>query len=302
MHKRTDRKEMAMNLLLNFIGFLTVIPMAPLVNRIIPPVMLGNFNADLIIALIISSLLVRFILWIFKPLIIPSFITVCVVLAFTVFTNSYNLKSMVNDYRNLVIQSWQNKDKKEKDLFLIKPSLFDTEVEKAVKGLKSKINPRDSVVRNFAVRHSLDYFDSHYFKYGLAVRYLSLFRHINSGFKYVPDPEKDEYYASPRETIETGLAGDCDDHTILMISCMRAVGARCRMVLSVDHVYPELYCGDKPAFMRMQHAIADLFPEQTLSGLYYREENGQYWINLDYSARHPGGPYTDNKAYAVVEF
>jgi hypothetical protein len=52
----------------------------------------------------------------------------------------------------------------------------------------------------------------------------------------------------------------------------------------------------------MQAAITELFADQPFSGLYYREENGQYWINLDYSASHPGGPYVDNKAYAVVEF
>lgn len=297
-----EKKELAKNFFFNVLGLLTVIPLAPLVNRIIPPVLIGEFNADLIIALLISFLFVRFILWLFRPLIIPSFVMVVVILTFNIFANSYNLKSMVNDYRNIVEQSWKNKDKKQKELFLVKSSLFDTEVDMAVKGMKSKMNHKDSLVRNFAVKHSLDHFDEYYPKYGFYVRFLSLFKHINANFKYVSDAQRDEYYATARETIQSGLGGDCDDHTILMISAMRAIGAKCRMVLSVDHVYPELHCGDKQSFIKMQNAITDLFWDQPFTGLYYREENGQYWINLDYSARHPGGPYIDNKAYAVVEF
>ncbi len=302
MAELEQKKELARNFLFNLLGLLTVIPLAPLVNRIIPPIIIGNFNADLVVAILISFVFIRFILWIFRPLIIPSFIMVVVVVLFQFFAHSYNLQSMVNDYRNMVMQNWKNKDKKEKELFLIKSSLFDTDVEMAVKGMKSKMNYKDSVVRNFAVTHSLDYFDEAYPKYGFYVRFLSLFKYINSNFKYVSDAQRDEYYATARETIESKLGGDCDDHTILMISTMRAIGAKCRMVLSVDHVYPELLCGDKQNFLKFQNAITDLFYDQPFSGLYYREENGQYWINLDYTARHPGGPYVDNKAYAVVEF
>lgn len=302
MEQLNHKPAYAENFIFSVIGLLTVIPLAPLFNRVIPPIMLGDFNADLLLAILLAYGFVRFILWIFKPLIIPSFIMVCLIMAFNAFTSTYNLKSMVDDYRNLVQQNWKNKDKKQKELFLVKSSLFDTEVEMAVKGIKSKINIKDSVVRQFAVMNSLEYFDDHYHKYGYYVRFLSLFKHINSRFKYVADAQRDEYYATARETIESKLGGDCDDHTILMISTLRAIGARCRMVLSSDHVYPELHCGDKKSFLKMQTAITELFSDQPFTGLYYREENGEYWINLDYSARHPGGPYVDNKAYAVVEF
>jgi len=302
MEQRSKTSIWAEHFLLNTFGLLTVIPLAPLINRVIPPVMLGDFNADLVLAILLAYGFVRFILWIFKPLIIPAFVMVCLIMIFNTFTHTYNLKSMVHDYRNLVMQNWKAKDQKQKDLYLIKPSLFDSEVELAVRGMKQKINPSDSIVRNFAVTHSLDYFDEKYHKHGYYVRFLSLFRYINAQFKYVADAERDEYYATPRETIQSRMGGDCDDHTILMISAMKAVGAKCRMVLSRDHVYPELHCGDKASFLKMQAAIEDLFSEQPFTGLYYRVENGQYWINLDYSAPHPGGPYADNKAYAVVEF
>lgn len=290
------------SIFVNTIALLTIIPLAPLINRFIPPIILGYWNIDLLISIIAAFALVRLILWLFRPLIIPAFILVAGFVVYNQFTDGYNLKNMIIDYKNMVAKSWDVRDNKEKDLYLIKPDIFDSGVEKAVKGLKSKINAKDSLVRNFAVTHSIEYFDDYHSKYGRPIRYLSLFKYINSNFKYVEDPNRDEYFATARETIENGLGGDCDDHTILMISAMKSIGAKCRMVLTENHVYPELFCGDKKSFTSIQEAITHLFATENFTGLYYREENGNYWINLDYTARHPGGPYVDNKAYAVVEF
>jgi hypothetical protein len=297
-----DTHFFARSLVLNTIGLLTILPLAPLINRFIPPVIVGYWNVDLLISIIAAFFLVRAILWIFRPLIIPAFIVVAGFVVYSQFTEGYNLGNMILDYKNLVVKSWDIRDNKEKDLYLIKPDIFDTGVEKAVKGLKSKINPKDSVTRNFAVKHSIEYFDDYHKKYGPKVRYLSLFKYINNNFKYVADPNRDEYFASARETIENGMGGDCDDHTIMMISSLKAIGAKCRMVLTENHVYPELYCGDKKNFTELQEAITHLFASENFTGLYYREEDGNFWINLDYTAHHPGGPYVDNKAYAIVEF
>ncbi len=302
MEELNNKRKVAWEFFLHLLGLLTIVPLAPMVNRVIPPIIIGSFNADLLLAITISFLFVRFVLWIFSPLIIPSFLMVGVIFLFNMFTNTYTVSGIVTDYKNLVVNNWNNRTKKEKDLFLVKPSLFDSEVDKAVKGMKTKINQRDSMVRKFAVSNAVKYFNDSYRDYGNVVRILSLFKHINQDFKYVADPLRDEYYASPLETIDAGLAGDCDDHTILMIAAMKSIGAKTRMVLSVDHVYPELYCGNKESFLKFQSAILELFPQENLTGLYYREENGEYWMNLDYSAKHPGGPYVNNKAYAVVEF
>lgn len=292
----------AKSMVLNTIGLLTIIPLAPLINRFIPPVIVGYWNIDLLLSIIASFLFIRFTLWLFSPLIIPAFLLLAGFIAYNQFTNGYNLGNIILDYKNLVTKSWDTRDHKEKDLYLIKPDIFDSGIEKAANGLKSKINPKDSLTRNFAVKHAIEFFDDYHKKYGPKVRYLSLFKYINNNFKYVADPDRDEYFASPAETIENGLGGDCDDHTILMISAMKAIGAKCRMVLTENHVYPELYCGDKKNFNEMQEAITHLFAAEHFSGLYFREESANYWINLDYTARYPGGPYVDNKAYAIVEF
>jgi hypothetical protein len=297
-----NQSKILKDFLYHLVAMLCVIPLAPMINRVIPPLMVGSFNADLVIAILLSLAFVRFVLWLFKPLIIPSFVMIAVIMVFNMYARTYTVSSMVTDYRNMVSSNWGNRMKKEKNLYLVKPSLFDSEIEKAVKGMKSQMNFADSTVRSFAVKRSTQYFKDSYKNYGPTVRYLSLFKYINRNFNYVADPLKREYYASPMETIANDLAGDCDDHTILMISALNAIGAKTRMVLTEDHVYPELFCGNKDQFLKTQTAIKELFPHEQVSGLFYREENGNFWLNLDYSARHPGGPYANNKAYAVVEF
>ena len=132
------------------------------------------------------------------------------------------------------------------------------------------------------------------------MRLLSLFKHLNSHFKYVSDSERDEYFATAHETILNGLGGDCDDHTILMVSCMKSIGAHCRMILTDGHLYPELFCGDEKAFELMQQAVINLFGDEAIDNMYYHEQNGQYWIHLDYTAHYPGGPYVSETAYAII--
>ncbi|RYF99954.1 MAG: transglutaminase domain-containing protein, partial [Chitinophagaceae bacterium] len=43
------------------------------------------------------------------------------------------------------------------------------------------------------------------------------------------------------------------------------------------------------------------FGNEAIDNMYYHEQNGQYWINLDYSAKYPGGPYVSEIAYAIIE-
>ena len=83
---------------------------------------------------------------------------------------------------------------------------------------------------------------------------------------------------------------------------MRSIGAKTRMIVTQGHVYPELYCGDKAEFEKVKQAVLHLFADQISKGLHYREFNGEYWMNLDYTAHHPGGPYLNDLAYAVIDF
>lgn len=282
------------------IGLITIIPLAPMINRYIPPVIIGSWNIDLMLAVMLAGISIYLILRIFQFLVIPILLVLLIVLIYNQFATGYGLEMVINDYKSIVKNNWGKKEEKQID-FIITPSFFDAPLNKTVKSLQQKLNPNDSVVRNFAVKHSLVNYKEYYNKYGNIVRIFSLFRHINHNFQYVPDSQRDEYFASPQETILNGLGGDCDDHSILMVSAIEAIGGRARMVLTEGHLYPELYCGNKTEFEKTQQAIIHLFANQPIENIYYHEQNGEYWLNLDYTARHPGGPYVSEKVFAIIE-
>ena len=299
MNQAQDKYGHTRKVLLVLLSILAVIPLAPLINRYIPPLVLGDWNLDLTVSIILAAALTFLTLRLFRFLLLPAVGLLILVLIYNQLTNGYGFGNMLRDYKSMVQNNWGKKEQKEIDLVL-RPTFFDGPLTKTVKALQSKVRPTDSVVRNWSVKYSLESFDEYYPKYGSQVRLLSLFRHINSNFKYVSDSERDEYFATASETIQNGLGGDCDDHTILMVTCMKAIGAHCRMILTDGHLYPELLCGDEKQFEMMQQAVIHLFGNEAIDNMYYHEQNGQYWINLDYTARYPGGPYVSETAYAII--
>jgi hypothetical protein len=284
-----------------FAAVLIVIPLTPFICRFIPPILLGDVNIDLIIAFIIAVVVVRLLLWLMKPLVVPAFIVLLLLLAYSQFTGTYGFGKVLHDYKTLAFSNWQVKDMKQRDLLSINPALFEKPADKVTRRVRDKLQLGDSTVRNWAVEHSLKHFAAYHNRYGMLTRYLSLFKHINNNFQYVPDTHRDEYYATPRETIANGLGGDCDDHSILMASALMNIGARCRIIIIEGHMYPELYVGRKADFDIMQQAIIQLFREEKITELHYHEHGGEYWINLDYSARHPGGPYLNDKLRLMID-
>lgn len=287
--------------LLNLLSLLTILPLAPYINRYLPTIQVRDWHIDLLLSILIAFLFTRILLWIFKPLIIPAFLLVASIMVFNTWTGRYSFSNVLNDYQGMVQGNWGTRDKKQLDILSFYPRRVESYVDKTVRGIREKVNFQDSTVRNFSVKHSLDYFDEYWPKYGRTVRYLSLYRHLRENFKYVNDSQRDEYFATPMETIRNGLGGDCDDHSILVTSCLQSIGARTRIVLIRGHAYPELYCGNEQDFEMIKQAIVLLFNNTPVKELYYHEMKGEYWINLDYTARHPGGPYLNDKVYALIE-
>ncbi|RAJ85305.1 transglutaminase superfamily protein [Chitinophaga dinghuensis] len=296
-----SKYSFSQQLIFNLLSLLTVSVLAPVINRFLPPIMAGGLHVDLIVAALISLAIVFALRWVFRPLIIPAFLLVCVALFVNRSVDGYSLKNVIGDYKGMVQGNWGAKDSKQLDILSMYPRRVESYRDKTVRGLREKINYNDSIVRNFSVQHSLDYYDPYFFKYGKIVRFLSLFRYINTHFKYVLDSRRDEYFATPQETIQNGLGGDCDDHSLLMTSCLQSIGARTRIVLIKGHAYPELYCGNKEEFEVIKQVIILFFPKPPIKEIYYHELKGEYWINLDYTANHPGGPYMNDKVYALIE-
>ncbi|MEO8583499.1 MAG: transglutaminase domain-containing protein [Flavitalea sp.] len=294
-----DKYQVLGRWIISIFALLTILPIAPIVNRYIPILMIGNWNFDLFVSVLLSALFIFVVFRIFHFLVIPLLVVLVAIILYNSVTTGKGFGAVINDYRVMVQSNWGRKEQKETNLVMM-PSFFDGPLNKTTKQIHSKVDHRDSVVRNFAVIHSLENFDEFYPKYGTLVRALSVFKYINRRFKYVPDSQRDEYFATPRETILNGMGGDCDDYSILMVSTMKAIGFHCRMVLTEGHLYSELFCGDKKNFEKTNSAIMNLFSKEMNGSIYYHEDNGDYWINLDYSATHPGGPYISEKAFAII--
>ncbi len=281
-------------------GILIIIPLSPFICRYILPIQVAGYNIDLILSVIIAIIIVQLLTWIIRPIILPALIVIICFLAYNEYNGNYGFSNVYNDYKTLAYKNWNVREQKQADIISINPKLFENEGGKFSRTIKSKIQYKDSMVRNFSVQHSLQYFGEYEAKYGMLTRYLSLFKYINHNFKYVPDSQRDEYYATPKETILNGLGGDCDDHSILMASCLMSIGATCRLVIVEGHMYPEMFAGDKKNFEILQQAIIQLFSNKDISKIYYHENNGEYWINLDYTADYPGGPYASDKVKLVI--
>ena len=51
------------------------------------------------------------------------------------------------------------------------------------------------------------------------------------------------------------LSGDCDDHSILMAACIRAIGGTPRLIHTKGHIYPEIYIGKKSDLEAINYLI-----------------------------------------------
>ena len=167
--------------------------------------------------------------------------------------------------------------------------------------IQQKVDYTNPEVRTFAVKNSLLYFDEYYSKYGQICRQFSLIKSIKEQYKYVRDPNGFDYFADPTESIAL-MAGDCDDHSILMASALEAIGAPVRIIWAPGHVYPELFCGDQNSFDRYVSAVYALFKEEIGDKrIYYRlDKDGNYWMNIDYTDRYPGSKYYCEEVQSII--
>jgi transglutaminase-like putative cysteine protease len=123
---------------------------------------------------------------------------------------------------------------------------------------------------------------------------------IMSRWVYVNDPRgkiyQDNYHLTEAsKTIELyNFRGDCDDFAVLVAACIHAVGGTARIRIEYDanqdagHAYPLLFIGNDPTSV-----IEYLATRYSLTGGYgisFIKYGEDWWLNLDWTAVHPGGP------------
>ncbi|HIP36801.1 MAG TPA: transglutaminase family protein [Crocinitomix sp.] len=186
--------------------------------------------------------------------------------------------------------------------------------------LRTAIDYKEPLVRNYAVNIANKHFNE---KQNLSpnlkwVHFFSIFKEINSKWNYVYDPKNEEYYAKASETIgqlnfDNSFKGDCDDHSILMAACIKAVGGEVRLVRTkvkqkdgsqIGHMYPEVKFGTVKDLEKVVYLIKNIyFTEETKNKTihYYQDPKGFIWLNFDYNDNYPGNPYQSNIRESEIE-
>ena len=69
------------------------------------------------------------------------------------------------------------------------------------------------------------------------------------------------------------------------------------------HIYPEIYIGNKTDLEAINYLIKKiLFPKETKNNTlhYHIDERGDIWLNLDYTAKFPGGPFMSEEILGAL--
>jgi hypothetical protein len=137
-----------------------------------------------------------------------------------------------------------------------------------------------------------------------------------SHWTYVSDPDQYEYIAPASESIANGLHGDCEDFAVLIAAGIKAIGGTAWIVVqregSIGHAFAQVYI-ESEAYLEetIMPYLAARYEEtprtdttrrprswdnrslfQTSFTVWYSTSpNYGVWLNLDYTAPHPGGRF-----------
>lgn len=255
------------------------------------------FEIDRILLFIAVVVIIQLILRLLKTIIIVCIALYLLALVFGSLFGNYGFNSVFEDYRSMVYT--MSEDPYPQDVIISKLLPFPN---------KSKIlnaieydNPK---VRNFALLATTKYFRNvkGYSEYRRQIQSFAVFKEIQRRWNYVSDPKGEEYIATATESL-IHFSGDCDDHAILMAACVRAVGGTPRLIHTGGHIYPEVLIGNKTDLEAINYLIKEVLFKQESKGKeihYHIDERGQIWLNLDYTATYPGGPFMSEEILGAL--
>ncbi|WP_266205857.1 transglutaminase domain-containing protein [Pontibacter kalidii] len=285
-----------LNFVVRFIQIIIVFPMAVLLSFYIEPFGTMNYELHFMLCLMVAAAVSVLVTKYSRKLIVLMFIGILGMFAFNSTFKAQTFEGIYDDYNAMLVNMTSNPHK----VSYFKPvrgTYFQNQ------RVKSSMQPTHPKVRAFAVENSTRYFhDEYYRKFGKMTRYFSLFKHIRQNWRYVNDPLGMDYYSPPTESMQL-LAGDCDDYSILMASSVMAIGGEARIVITQNHMYTEVKMGHVDDLDKISYAVRTLFPDEVADGKIHFHETGEdLWINFDYTAEHPGGPFLEPELYSVISF
>jgi hypothetical protein len=211
---------------------------------------------------------------------------------------NYSFFQVFTAYKVIFLSDQMQQEEAVLEQNTLKPFPNKTRVFESVDFLNSK-------VRNFALFAVNKHFTKtpNYAVNRKFIQYFAVFKEINARWNYVNDPKGQEYFASGSESL-LYFSGDCDDHAILMCAAIKSIGGSMRLIHTGKHMYPEVLIGSEKDLEIATYLISsELFPRQSKHKTIYfhRDENGQIWLNLDYTARYPGGPFLGEEVLSILD-
>lgn len=286
------------NILVGFLSFILAFPLFILVYYRLPDLE-WPYHTDKIIVFFVISVLLLLLVRSFKFVIITAVFATIGWLWYGTVKGQYGFKELYRDGKTVLAGL---KNEKEKDGFIFTGSrALGTDRE-----IVNAIDYKNPVVRDFAVEATNENFtrqqEGTKMKYRILVQCLAVFKKINENWNYVSDPEDEEYIAKASESVKL-LAGDCDDHSILMAAAIKSIGGTPRLIYTSGHIYPELLIGTKKDLDHMGKLIHEkLFTEESRGRTihYHQDQEGKIWINLDYTAGYPGGKFMGDEVIECI--
>lgn len=246
------------------------------------------YNLDRILLFILLLVVIQLILRMLKTIIIICIALYLVALIYGTLFGNYGFYRVFEDYRFMIYA--MSEDPYPQDLIVAKLLPFPNK-SKIIKSVDFT-NPK---VRNFALYATTKHFrDVKGFNQNRKmIQCFAVFKEIKNNWNYVNDPKGREYIAYASESLQH-FSGDCDDHAVLMAACIKAIGGTPRIIHTGGHLYPEMLIGNKSDLETAIYLIKEvLFVQESKDKdiHYHIDERGNIWLNLDYTAKYPGGPF-----------
>jgi len=292
-------------LLVSIFAAIIALPLFMLVYKYIPTLYFYNYKIDHFLTFIAVYIPVYFFVKRFRVVVYGSAIVGLVFLTVTNFWGSYGLDDLYQDYASFLYTLKEGSGKK-----ALRSGVSHFERKTA---LLAAVNYNDEDVRNYAANAAVVHFDEFS---GLGNRKIlqsfSIFKEIRKRWRYVFDPKNEDYYASASETIsqlekDGKFKGDCDDYSILLAACVKAIGCEVKMVRTVTvnedgqkvgHLYPEVKVGKFSDLERITYLVKQVLFQEEAEGkqLFYNvDAEGDVWLNFDYNDFYPGGLYQSDE-------
>ncbi|OUD34800.1 transglutaminase [Flavobacterium sp. FPG59] len=254
-------------------------------------------NIDRVVIFIVMVVVIQLILRLLRTIIILCIFVYLLALIYGSTIGNYGFNSVYDDYNTMLYTMSDNPYPQ--DIIIAKLLPFPNK-SKIVNAIEYQ-NPK---IRNFAIMATNEHFKGikGYSDYRTIIQCFAVFKEINSRWNYVSDPKARDYIATASESL-LYFSGDCDDHSILMAASIKSIGGTPRLIHTTGHIYPEILIGNEADLEKVNFLIKNiLFPkESTNQKLHYHvDERGQIWMNLDYTAQYPGGPFLSEEILGAL--